>query len=280
MPEGDTIFRSARSLHAWLAGRELTAVRSVRAAVAPARLVGRRVDRVEARAKHLLLHLDNGDAVHTHLRMEGSWHLYPAGARWRKPGWQASLVLEARDRVAVCFNAPVVELLTAADLAAHPSISRLGPDVLVDPLDLAEVRRRAATRGAGTPIGELLLDQQVVSGLGNVYRAEALFASRVNPFAPWSSLGDDGLDRLVTIAARLMRANLAPARGFDRDFGAGPGRPAVYGRTGRPCPRCGRAVTAALLGRQPREVWWCPACQPQPGDGGGRPSAQLPEAAP
>lgn len=272
MPEGDTIFRAARSLHAWLAGRELTAVRSVRAAVPPARLMGRTVERVEARAKHILIHLDSGDVVHTHMRMDGSWHVYRPGAKWRKPGWQARLVLEAGDRLAVCFNAPVVELLTAADLAAHPSISRLGPDVLVDPFDPAEVRRRAAARPPGTPIGELLLDQQVVSGIGNIYRCEALFACRVDPWAPWPSLGADALDRLLTTAARLMRANLAPAQGFDRDFGAGPGRPAVYGRAGRPCPRCGTAVTAALLGRQPRQVWWCPTCQAR--------LAQPPEAVP
>ncbi|MEO7443538.1 MAG: DNA-formamidopyrimidine glycosylase family protein [Acidimicrobiales bacterium] len=267
MPEGDTIFRTARTLHAWLAGRELTAARSVRAKVPPGRLVGRRVDRVEARAKHLLIHLSSGEVVHTHMRMDGAWHLYRAGDRWRKPGWQARLVLEAGDRLAVCFNAPVVELLNAADLAAHPSISTLGPDVLVDPFDLAEVRRRAATRANEVTVGELLLDQQVASGIGNIYRCEALFACRVNPWTPWSALGDDGLDRLVSTASRLMRANLVPAQGFGRDFGAGPGGgPAVYGRAGRPCRRCGTRVRAELLGNQPREVWWCPRCQAAGGD--------------
>ena len=267
MPEGDTILRSARALHAWLAGREITAARSVRARVPPERLVGRRVERVEARAKHLLVHLDSGEVLHTHLRMDGSWHVYSTGDRWRKPGWQARLVLEAGERVAVCFNAPVVELLTAADLAAHPSISALGPDVLVEPLDLGEVRRRAATRPADLAVGELLLDQRVVSGIGNIYRCESLHACRVDPWAPWLPLGGDGLDRLVTAAARLMRAAVAP--------GGGRVRPAVYGRAGRPCPRCATLVRCAPLGRQPRDVWWCPGCQRAAGSADAAP-AQLP----
>lgn len=265
MPEGDTIFRAARTLRSWLEGREITAARSQRARVPPERLVGRTVEAVEARAKHLLIRLSSGDVVHTHMRMTGSWHVYSAGERWRKPAWKARLVLEAGDRVAVCFEAPVVELLSASDVASHPAISRLGPDVLVDPLDLEEVRRRAARRPPTTTVGDLLLDQQVVSGIGNIYRCEALFARRLHPEVALSDLGDPDLDALVTTASRLMRANLAPAQGFGRDFGAGPGRPAVYGRGGRPCVRCGTSIASARLGAQARDAWWCPSCQPAPG---------------
>lgn len=262
MPEGDTIFRAARSLHRWIGGREITAARSQRARLPPERLVGQTVEAVEARAKHLLIRLSSGDVVHTHMRMTGSWHVYSTGERWRKPGWQARLVLEAGDRVAVCFEAPVVELLGPGEETRHPSLGQLGPDVLVEPLDLDEVRRRASARSPETPIGVILLDQSVVSGIGNIYRSEALFAGRVHPRAAHSLLTGDELGELVTTAARLMRANLDPRLGFGRNFGGGSGRPWVYGRAGRPCARCGSPVEAAMIGDEARRVWWCPVCQP------------------
>lgn len=262
MPEGDTIFRAARSLHRWIGGREITAARSQRARVPPERLVGRTVEAVEARAKHLLIRLSSGDVVHTHMRMTGSWHVYSTGERWRKPGWQARLVLEAGDRVAVCFEAPVVELLGPGDENRHPSLSQLGPDVLTEPLNLDEVRRRAKIRPPSTPIGVVLLDQQVVSGIGNIYRSEALFVRRVHPRTPRSRLSDDELGGLVTAASTLMRANLDQRLGFGRDFGGGPGRPWVYGRRRRPCARCRTPIEAAMIGEEARQVWWCPVCQP------------------
>lgn len=264
MPEGDTIFRSARSLQSWIGGREITGARSQRAKVPPGRLVGHKVESVEARAKHLLIRLSSGDVVHTHMRMSGSWHLYRRGERWRKPGWQARLVLEAGDRVAVCFEAPVVELLAPGEEERHPSLSRLGPDVLVEPLDLDEVRRRASTRPADLPVGVLLLDQQVVSGIGNIYRCESLFGRRLHPSTPRAALTDEALDELIKTASRLMRANLAPKQGFGREFGGGPDRPWVYGRAGRPCARCRTTIEAELLGEEPRRVSWCPSCQPAP----------------
>lgn len=261
MPEGDTIFRAARSLRQWIGGREITAARSQRARVPPERLVGQTVDAVEARAKHLLIRLSSGEVVHTHMRMTGSWHLYSQGERWRKPGWQARLVLETGDRLAVCFEAPVVELLGPGEESRHPSLTSLGPDVLVDPLDLDEVRRRASERSPDMPIGVLLLDQQVVSGIGNIYRCEALFARRAHPWTARSAITDDELDELVTTASRLMRANLEPARGFGREFGSGVSGPRVYGRGGHPCARCGASIEVATLGDEPRPVWWCPRCQ-------------------
>lgn len=234
--------------------------------MAAGRLVGQRVTAVEARAKHLLVHFSSGDVLHTHMRMDGSWHVYAAGERWRKPGWQARVVLEAGDRVAVCFNAPVVELLRDG-IGDHPSsVARLGPDVVAGPPDLAEVRRRAGLRPGETPVGELLLDQQVVSGIGNVYRCEALFLCRLHPRTPRGAVDDERLDELVSTASRLMRANLEPAQGFGRQFGAGRDRSWVYSRGGRPCRRCGTAVESGLLGSQARLVWWCPNCQPAGGE--------------
>ena len=266
MPEGDTILRTARSLGRWLEGREITAARSQRLQVPAGRLVGRTVEAVEARAKHLLIHLSSGDVLHTHMRMTGSWHVYRAGERWRKPAWQARVVLEAGDRVAVCFEAPVVELLAPGEVERHPSIAGLGPDVLVDPFDTAEVCRRAADRPPGLPVGDLLLDQRVVSGIGNIYRCESLFLAGLHPSTPRSALDDGALAALVGTAATVMRANLEPGAGFDRRFSpaGGPRGPWVYRRGGRPCHRCRTPISTALLGDPPRDVWWCPSCQPAP----------------
>jgi endonuclease VIII len=266
MPEGDTILRAARSLGRWLEGREITAARSQRLKVPADRLVGHTVESVEARAKHLLIRLSSGDVLHTHMRMTGSWHVYRAGERWRKPGWQARVVLEAGDRVAVCFDAPVVELLSPGEVERHPSIARLGPDVLVDPLDTHEVARRAAARPADVPIGDVLLDQRVVSGIGNIYRCESLFLAGLHPATPRSAVEGRTLADLVRTASDLMRANLEPGAGFDRRFAplGGPRGAWVYGRGGRPCYRCRTPVATAVLGDPPRDVWWCPSCQPAP----------------
>jgi len=269
VPEGDTIFRAARSLARWLEGRTITAARSQRLKVPAERLVGQTVERVEARAKHLLIRFSEGDVLHTHMRMTGSWHLYAAGERWRKPSWLARVVLEARDRVAVCFDAPVVELLAAGEEDRHPALAGLGPDVLVDPFDVGEVVRRARRQSPGRAVGEVLLDQRVVSGIGNIYRCESLFLARLRPQAALSALDDDVLAALVVQASLLMRANLAPAQGFDRRFGptggpSGPGGPRgpwVYGRAGRPCYRCRTTIRTARLGDPVRDLWWCPACQ-------------------
>ena len=212
-------------------------------------MVGRTVEAVEARAKHLLIRFSGGLTLHTHMKMTGAWHVYPAGARWQKPGWQARVVLEAGDRVAVCFNAPVVELLTERDEAEHPSLTGLGPDVLKPPIDMDEVRRRAATRPADVTIGELLLDQRVVSGIGNIYRCEALFLCCTDPHLPWTAAD---LDELVTTASKVMGAQLQPRTIY---------RPLVYGRTGQPCPRCRTPIRSETYGAQPRTVHWCPNCQ-------------------
>jgi endonuclease-8 len=254
MPEGDTIYRTAETLRRWLGGREITAARSRVYGFPALRLVGKRIAGVEARGKHLLIRLDGGQVLHTHLRMSGSWHVYPADRPWRRPESQARLVVEAGDRVAVCFNAPVVELLQAKAEGAHPSLGRLGPDVLADELDLAEVLRRARTRPPELAVGELLLDQQVVAGIGNIWRCEALFVEGRNPWTERQKLTDDDLDALVTTASSLMRANVvgtAPAHEH-----------CVYKRAGQPCRRCGTSIEARRQGEHARTAYWCPACQP------------------
>ena len=219
------------------------------------RLVGQTVEKVEAQGKHLLIRLDSGQVLHSHMKMTGSWHVYRSGAPWRKPGSQARLTLTCGERVAVCFNAPVVELLQPRAEAIHPALAGLGPDLLADPFDADEVVQRARARPPATPLGDLLLDQRVVAGIGNIWRCEALFVERRNPWTPTADLTDDGLRQLVLTASRIMREQLHVARpAYDLRH--------VYGRNGRPCRRCGTLVRARRSGELARTAYWCPSCQP------------------
>lgn len=261
MPEGDTIFRSAATLDRWIGRREVTAARTTVDRLPAARLVGRTVEGVEAQGKHLLIRFDGGSVLHTHMKMTGSWHVYAAGERWQKPASQARLVLECGDRVAVCFNAPVIELLAAKGEQQHPALRGLGPDVLKPPVDLVEVRRRAALQPPELTVGELLLEQSVVAGIGNIWRCESLFVRRMNPWRPRSALGTAELDELVTVASELMQRSARPTAYAGRDFGGGADRPWVYGRARRPCYRCRTPIQRRLYGHQPRTVYWCPSCQ-------------------
>jgi len=264
VPEGDTLYRTAVTLQRWLAGREVTAASTTVPGLAAERLVGQRVVRVEAWGKHLLVRFESGQTLHSHLRMSGSWHVYSVGDAWRRPHRQARLVLTCGDRTAVCFNAPVVELLAARAELAHPALARLGPDVLADDVDYDGIRRRARRRPPELALGELLLDQTVVAGVGNIWRCEALFAEGHNPWTPQASLDDDRLDALMARASRLMRASA----GIDPEPRPGPdpsGRPFsrwVYKRQGQPCRRCGTVVVARRQGEQARTAYWCPTCQP------------------
>jgi endonuclease-8 len=214
------------------------------------RLVGDEVDEVEARGKHLLIRFAGGLTLHTHMRMTGSWHVYRVGDKWRKPKHLAGVVLEFGDRIAVCFSAPVIELLPTRTEFAHPVLAGLGPDILTAPLDVDEIKRRAAEQDPSVPIGDVLLDQQVVAGIGNIWRCEAMFNCKVNPAAPHSTVD---LDALVRTASRLMQAHARLGVVY---------RPRVYNRAGRPCPRCHRPIKAARQGRHARTAYWCSKCQP------------------
>jgi len=232
----------------------VTAATSRVAGFPAAKLVGQTVDSVEAQGKHLLMRLASGQVLHSHMKMTGSWHVYRDGDRWRKPAAQARLVLTAGDRVAVCFNAPVVELLQPRAEAAHPALRALGPDLLAPPADWAEILRRARSRPPATPLGDLLLDQRVTAGLGNIWRCESLFVERLSPWTPVGDLTDDALVQLYRTGARLLAAQLG--RTVDR-------RRWVYDRAGRPCRRCGTPVQARRERTDlARTAYWCPSCQP------------------
>lgn len=278
MPEGDTLYRTATVLREVLAGRDVVAARGRPDGPALGRVVGSRVERVEARGKHLLIDFGIGLTLHTHLRMHGSWHRYRAGERWKRSAARAVAVIEVTGAVAVCFDAPTVELLDTRAVAIHPSLSRLGPDLMDAQADLgAAVRRLRAAARETTPIGDALLDQTAQAGLGNVYRSELCFLERVDPFAPLAAFDDERLRRLLALGARLLRANRDdPARTTTPDALGGPpgsggpraprGRVWVYSREGRPCRRCGTRIRSRTGGPLARRTYWCPGCQPPGAD--------------
>lgn len=265
MPEGDTIYRTARTLRTALQGRTVTSVQTTVPAIlglGPDRLVGQTVDAVESRGKHLLCWFAPSDlALHTHMRMTGSWHVYRAGERWRKSARSARIRLDVESWVAVCFSAPVCELLSRSQVAAHHGLASLGPDALAPEVDLAEARRRLDAR-SGWTIGEALLDQRVLAGVGNVYKSEVLYLLRVDPWARVSALDEETKDALLATAARLLRENAAPQRVLRTTTGHEAGeRLHLYGKASRPCPRCSTQISAARQGEQARLTYWCTRCQ-------------------
>jgi len=249
MPEGDTIFRTAAVLRSALEGKLVLGAQPE----GLKRLTGRTVSAIEPVGKHLVIRFDNGLALHSHMRMRGVWQVYKPGERWRRPAWQVRAALETADSVAVCFNAPVVELVR--DVASR--VGHLGPDILAEDWSLSEAVGRAR-KFDGTPIGEVLLDQRVVAGIGNVYRCESLWSTRVNPWKPVRELDDEALGALLETARQAMRAN--SSGDFRRRF-PGYGRGAVHGRGGRPCPRCQTPIRVRAMGEHARLVYWCPTCQ-------------------
>jgi endonuclease-8 len=259
MPEGDTLFRIAATLGRALQGKVLTRFTSPLPALAAANLDGRTVTQVEARGKNLLIHFDDGRALHTHLRMTGSWHIYRPGERWQKPERAARAVLETVDFVAVCFDAPVVELLAAGGVERHEGLRRLGPDVLKSDFDAGEARRRLRERGE-MAIGDALLAQSALAGIGNVYKSEVLFLCQTDPFAAVSALDDGAIDGLVAKARELMGKNLDGLPRKTRVALTGP-RHWVYGRGGQPCLRCGTLVRVRRQGDAGRTTYYCPRCQ-------------------
>lgn len=262
MAEGDTIYRAAVMLRTALSGQVMTDFRAARL-VGLRPDVGQTIETVESHGKHLEITWDDGVVLHTHMRMTGSWHLYRHGQQWRKPARQARVVIETAQWAAVCFNAPVVEVYRSADRHRHPVMGTLGPDLCREDADLGEcVRRVLHYPDPDASIGEVLLDQRVCCGVGNVYRAEVLFACGLNPFAAVGSLNVDEAEALVVTAARMLRDNRDTAERVTDP--RAPGGLAVYGRTGKSCVACGTVIQTTRTGDFHRTVWWCPTCQPAP----------------
>jgi endonuclease-8 len=256
MPEGDTLDGVARRL-APLVGRvpRIEAPQPRHAPLRiPERLAGRAVAAVEARGKHLLVRFEGGLVLHSHLRMSGRWEVGPPGRATRRPRSRAWLVLATDDVEALLFNGPVLELLTPAQARLHPALGRLGPDVLDDGFDVAAAVARARGGAPERTVADVLLDQRVLAGVGNVWKSEALFDRGLDPWARVGDLDDAALADLLDRAAAMMRAHVAS--------GAARRPVRVYGRARRPCPICGTPIRARAQGDEGRRTFWCPACQP------------------
>lgn len=257
MPEGDTVYRAATNLNAALAGSVLTGCDIRVPKFATVDLTGDLVHEVVSRGKHLLLRAGEF-TVHSHLKMEGSWHLYQHGTRWRRPTHQARIVLETDDWVAVGFSLGVLEVL-ATD-AEDDAVGHLGPDLLGPDWDPDEALRRLLADPTRA-VGLALLDQRNLAGIGNVYRGELCFLRGILPTRPIGDVAQP--EKLVELAHRLLVANKDRV---DRTT-TGTLRGAtdwVYGRTGRPCRRCGTKIVGGELGDNDlslRATYWCPSCQ-------------------
>ena len=260
VPEGDTIHRAAAALRTALVGRPTLRFDAPRL-FGPHPAQGRIVERVESHGKHLEIVWDDGLILHTHMRMNGSWHLYRVGERWRRPTEQMRVVVEVADWVAVCFNAPVVETYREFDRRRHPGFGNLGPDLCTaSDAALGDCARHLYEYEDGDQlVAEVLLDQRVACGVGNVYRSEVLWACELNPFAPVGDLQPVDCVQLVNAAARMLRANLQGSHRVTQP--EIPGGLAVYGRNGQRCARCGDTVQVKRIGEHARLVYWCHGCQ-------------------
>ena len=274
MPEGDTIFRAARTLHRALAGKRIVRFESVFPHLTrvhdDAPLTGRTVEGVRAAGKHILMQFSGDLLLRTHMRMNGSWHIYRPGEKWQRPRVAMRIVIGTADFVAIGFDIPVAEMIRARDLVKHDELRRLGPDLLSDDFDAAEATRRIRARPAAQ-IADVLLNQRVLAGIGNVYKSEVLFSCGVSPFAKVESVSDDKIACLVETGRRFLLANVGDGlaamttyTGFRRTTRRSD--PAerlwVYGRAGAPCRKCGTPVSIRAQGRDARLTYWCETCQP------------------
>ena len=258
MPEGDTVYRAAARLHEALAGNALARFELRVPKVATVDLRGETVRSVIPRGKHLLIRI--GDlSLHSHLKMEGEWHVYAPGARWRKPAHTVRAILGVPTAEAVGFDLAMIDVVPTA--AEHELVGHLGPDPLGPDWDAAEAARRLAADTR--PVHVALLDQRNVAGFGNVYANELLF---VRGIAPTTSATEVDTAGLLETGVRMIRANRdRPARTFTGEDRPGR-RMWVYGRAGAPCRRCGTRIRETALGARPtaeRNVFWCPRCQPE-----------------
>jgi endonuclease-8 len=278
MPEGDTIFRTARSMGRALIGKPITGFRSNYPLLTrfhdDTPITGQIVERVESRGKWLLIHLSGGATLVTHMLMNGSWHLYRTGDHWQKPARDMRIVLENRDYQAVAFTVPVARIYNARALARETRIPPPGSDVLSEDFDpiAATARLRACS---GEEIGDVLLRQHVLAGVGNVFKSEVCFVESVNPFCLVSALNDQQVAALIATSQRLVAANVLEDVGNTIVTYRGQQRRTtrnsspqdslwVYGRSGDPCRQCGNTIRHRVQGPDARVTFWCQSCQPMP----------------
>ncbi len=275
MPEGDTIFRAARTLNLALAGQTITSFESVLPRLSRVEVdhgvVGRTVEKVEARGKWLLMYFSGDLILLSHMLMSGSWHVYRPDETWQRSRYDMRVVVGTPKILAVAFKVPVAEFHTAETLARREGFNSVGPSMLAKQFDEAEIIARLRSRPE-LEIGVSLLTQSLLSGIGNVYKSETCFACGINPFRQVGTLTDEELKCLVSQARKFMLANVAESSRdgivtyvpMRRTTGrANPSKRLwVYRRTGEPCRRCGTAIASRKQGFDARTSFWCPQCQP------------------
>jgi endonuclease-8 len=256
MPEGDTIHYAARRIRPIVEGR-VPAIEHphprLRGERWPEKLAGRAVTSVDAHGKHLFVRFENGLAIHSHLRMTGSWGIYRAGQRWRRGRHRAWLVLRTAEGEAVQFDGPVLELLTDSRTRFDRRLAELGPDILAPELDEQRFLRRLREDDPARPIGDALLDQRTIAGIGNLWKCEGCFAAGIDPWRPAGSVSDD--EALAVVRAMRPGMQQSASDGM-QDL-----HRTIYGRPGRPCPRCGAPIRSAGQGDDNRITYWCAGCQ-------------------
>jgi len=275
MPEGDTIFRAARTLNRALGGKVVTRFETQLPQLArvdhDTPLTGRTVQKVDANGKWMRMYFSDNLILLTHMLMSGSWHIYRPGEAWKRPRVQMRVAIFTEDFVAVAFQVPIAEFHTAETLTRHRS-ARLGPDVLSPGFDQTAAIAQLASHPE-LEVGVALLRQSVIAGLGNVFKSEVCFFSRVNPFRAVGTLSRSELATLVSTAQKFMTANASDSSGDNIITYTGMRRTTrradpserlwVYHRRGEPCRICGTAIQAFKQGLEARTSFWCPKCQPQ-----------------
>ena len=256
MPEGDTVHRAARRLESALVGREVVGIETPQSRHRhdrwPERLEGKGVRGVDAHGKHLFVRFEGDLTVHSHLRMGGSWRVYRRGEPWRRSPARAWLVIRTAVHAAVQFDGPVLELLSDGRTRFDRRLAALGPDLLADDFDEARALRRLRQDDPTRGVGDALLDQRNVAGIGNAWKAEACFSAGLDPWRPLAEVSDDEIVNVLGIARREMRHSVErPARLQSQ----------VYRRAGLPCPRCGARIRSHGQGDENRTAYWCPSCQ-------------------
>ncbi len=262
MPEGDTLYRTATRLRRTLCGQRVEEATSPRGLLRDSELAeisGATVVAVAARGKHLLIEFDGQRTLHSHLGMHGSWQVYLKQKPWRKPIRWAGLALTLSNCRVVCFQPKTLEWLNAVQLKRHPYLHRLGPDLLDESCDVDEILARFR-RQPQRPLGEAVMDQTILCGIGNVFKSELLFLERVDPFRSVGELSDEALRGLIAHGQKLLRKNSA---GEPRRTRLGDPRQAlwVYGRSGEHCLVCGEKISLRRQGDLGRSTYWCGSCQ-------------------
>jgi endonuclease-8 len=257
MPEGDTIHYAANRLRPVLAGRVPDELATPHPRFErdrwPQRLAGRAIEAVDAHGKHLFLRFEGASVIHSHLRMTGAWSVYREGQRWGRSPRSAWLVLRAAGREVVQFGGPVLELMTASRARFDQRLAALGPDILAPELDEERFLRRLRADDPTRTIGDALLEQRTIAGIGNLWKCEGCFAAAIDPWRPAGDVSDEEALRIVALTRPGMQQSA-------RDGNQTRHR-RIYGRAGQPCPRCGAPIRSGGQGEDNRTTYWCASCQ-------------------